>query len=167
MATGLNPRWETMMLDTVNALHAAGNAFVVTAYRPLKAFSIDNTAFAAWAAAEGDGLARCLPDPGDASPGSTLAELVYRALSAYVLVGDPSVELNVHGLADEAGFSVRLNNRTGLQALVGLTRGHHELHWPPSHLTPSQSAYYCLLGVCCIANALLADLPTAAVQPAC
>lgn len=158
MATLPNPRLETMMLDTATARRGAGSAFVVTARRPFKAFGIDNAAFAAWVAAEGDELARCLPDPGDASPGSTLADLVYRALSAHMLIGDPDVELNVHGLADGAGYCVRLNNRTGLQALVGLTRGHHELHWPPSYLTPRQSAHHYLLGVCGIANALLADL---------
>lgn len=146
------------MLDTTTALRTAGGAFVIAANGTLKAFSINDDAFAAWIANEGDELARHLPTLGDACPGSTLANLVYRALSAHVLMGDPGIEVNIHGLADGAGYFVRLNNRTGRQILVGLTRGWHELPWQPNDLTPGEGARHYLLQVCCIANSLLADL---------
>lgn len=147
------------MLDAATAPLAADGApaFVVTASDTLKEFGIDNDTFAVWVDAEGDELARHLPASDDASPGSTLSELVYRALSAHVLVGDPRIELNIHGHADRAGYSVRLNNCTGRQLLVGLTRGRHELRWPPNNRTPSEDAHHHLHEICCIANALLAD----------
>ncbi|GAB7146075.1 hypothetical protein [Mycobacterium riyadhense] len=133
-------------------------AFAVTAHGTPVPFSIDEDAFAAWVADESDELPHQLPDPTDASPGSTLSELVYRALSAGVLVGDPGLELNIHGHADEAGYFVRVNNLAGQQLSVGLTRGRHELHWPPKDLAPSEGAHHYLLEVCCNANTLLNDL---------
>lgn len=136
-------------------------AFVVTAHGTPVPFSIDEAAFAAWVADESVELPHHLPDPADASPGSALSELVYGALSAGVLVGDPGLELNIHGHADEAGYFMRVNNRAGQQLSVGLTRGRHELHWPPKDLTPSEGARHYLLEVCCNVNALLNDLLTA------
>lgn len=146
------------MLDTTTALRTADGAFVIAANGTLKAFSINDHTFAAWIADKGDELARHLPTLGDACPGSTLANLVYQALSAHVLIGDPGIELNIHGLAEGAGYFVRLNNRAGRQNSVGLTRGWHELHRPPNDLTPGDRARHYLLQVCCIANSLLADL---------
>lgn len=133
-------------------------AYWVMVNGTLTAFSVDGDAFAEWAAAEGNELAYHLPDSADASPGLTLSELVYRALSAGVITGDSGIELNIHGHADGAGFSVRLNNRVGRQIFVGLTRGRHELGWPPNGLAPSECARYYLQEICCIANSLLADL---------
>lgn len=148
------------MLNSTTAPCGDGGApaFVVTVNGTVGRFGIDDEAFARWVATEGDQLACCLPAAGDTSPGLTLSELVYRALSAHVLVGDPDIELNIHDHADGTGFFVRLNNRGGRQSLVGLTRGRHEIRWPPNGLTPGESARYHLMEVCCIANALLADL---------
>ncbi|MCV7339396.1 hypothetical protein [Mycobacterium haemophilum] len=155
-----------MMLDATTATHAADGApaFVITAKGALRRFGIDDDAFAAWVAAEDDELAHYLPAPGFAPSGSTLSELVYRALSAHVVVGDPGIELNIHDHADGARYLVRLNNRVGRQPLVGLTRGCHELRWPPNDLTPSDEARHYLQEVCRIANALLADLPISRFQ---
>ncbi|WP_454561772.1 hypothetical protein [Mycobacterium haemophilum] len=148
------------MLDTTAA--PRGNdgvpAFVITANGTRVRFGIDDDAFTAWIAGEGDELARHLPTLGDASPGSTLSDLVYRALSADVLVGDPGIELNIHGHDDGAGYFLRLNNRGGRQLLVGLTRGRHELSWLPKDLTPSEGARRYLQEICDVANALLNDL---------
>jgi hypothetical protein len=150
--------WMTMTLDTTTAARDAEPAFVVTANSTLRAFGLDDDAFSAWVADEGDELARYLPAPGDASSGLALSELAYRALSAHVLVGDPGIELNIHGHADGAGYFVRLNNRAGRQLLVGLTRGRYELRWLPNDLTPSEGARRYLQEVCDVANALLDDL---------
>jgi hypothetical protein len=146
-----------------NGVVAAGNdipAFVVTANGTLSGFRVDNDAFAVWVAAEGDELVRYVPALRDTSPGSTLSDLVYRALSAHVLVGDPGIELNIHGQADGAGYFVRLNNLSGGQLRVGLTRGRHELRWPPIDHLPSEKARHYLHEVCCIVNSLIADLLT-------
>lgn len=153
------PRW-AKMLNSTTAPGGDGGApaFVVTVNGTVPRFGIDEEAFARWVAAEGDQLARCLPTAGDASPGLTVSELVYRALSAHVLVGDPDIELNIHDHADGTGFFVRLNNRSGRQILVGLARGRHEIRWPLNDLTHDESARFHLMEVCCIANALLADL---------
>ncbi|VBA60409.1 hypothetical protein [Mycobacterium attenuatum] len=137
-------------------------AFVVTAHGTRVPFSIDEDAFSAWVADESDWLPHQLPDPADASPGSTLADLVYEALSSGVLVGDAGLELNIHGDVDEAGYIMRINNLAGQQLSVALTRGWHELHWPPGGLTPSESARHHLTEVCCNANTLLKDLLAAA-----
>lgn len=146
------------MIDANFALNAVEPAFVVTANGIGAPFGIDDDAFARWVAIKGDELARYLPDPGDVSPGSTLSELVYQALSAHVIVTAPGIELNIYGHVDGAGFFVRLNNRTGHQKLVGLTRGRHELCWPPNGLTLIEGIRRHLQEVCWIANALLADL---------
>lgn len=139
-------------------------AFVISVNGIRTRFGIDDDAFAAWVDAEGDELAHHLPDPGDASPGSTLSDLVYRALSADVLVGDPGIELNIHGHADGAGYFLRLNNLAGRQLLVGLTRGRHELSWAPNDLTPSEGARRYLEDVCDVANTLLNDLLVASIK---
>lgn len=149
-----------MMLDSATALGAVHDvpAFVVTANDHLERFGIDEEAFALWFEGEGAELASCLPAPGDALRGSAVSELVYGALSAHVLVGDPDIELNIHDHADRGGYFVRLNNRVGRQRLVGLTRGRDELPWPSRNFTSSEIARRYLLEVCCIANTLLADL---------
>ncbi|VBA36556.1 hypothetical protein [Mycobacterium attenuatum] len=135
-------------------------AFVVAARGIPMHFSIDEDAFEAWVANEGDDLPRHLPGPVDACPGSILPELVYGALSAGVLVGDPRIELNVHDAttAGEPGYVVRLNNRAGQQLSLGLASGWHGLYWPPKELTPRASARYYLLEVCYNANKLLDGL---------
>ncbi|WP_264068320.1 hypothetical protein [Mycobacterium haemophilum] len=130
-------------------------AFVVTAKVTRTPFGIDDDVFAAWVGNESDEPGGELPDPSDGCAGSALSDLVYEALSAGVLVGDPAIELNVHDSG--AGYLVRLNNAAGRQQLVGLTRGWHELHWPPKDLTPSEHARYYLQQVCDVANALLND----------
>lgn len=147
-----------VMLDTTTAPQNSdpATAFVVIAQSPGTPFYLDAAALDYWVADEGDELVRCLPSPGDACPGSALADLVYGALSAGVLVGDPRLELNVHN--DGAGYLVRLNNVAGRQIPVGLTRGRHELRWPANDLTPNESARHYLQEVCCIVNTLLADL---------
>lgn len=153
--------WMTMRLDATITTHRSRGgaaAYRVTTQSTLRAFGIDDDVLAAWVAAEGDESEHRLPAPGDGYPGSTLSDFVYRALSAGVLVGDPGIELNVHGHDDGAGYSVRLNNVTGGQRLVGLTRGRHELCWAPNHLTPSESSRHYLQQICCMANALLNDL---------
>lgn len=131
-------------------------AFSVTAHGSPMTFDIDDDAFATWVADEGDGLTQRLPPSGTETPGSTLSDLVYAALSAGALVGDPGLELNVHG--DGVGYLLRLNNAGGRQQLVGLTRGWHELERPPEDLSPSERARYCLQQICDIANTLLSDL---------
>lgn len=153
------------MFDTTTAPRGHGGAptYLVTANGAPMPFGIDDGAFTAWVLAEGNELVHHLPNPADASPGSTLADLIYRALSARVITGDPGIEVNIHGHADGAGYFIRLNNRAGRQLLVGLTRGRHELNWPPSNLTPIEGARRYLLEVCCIVNALLTDLSTAPV----
>lgn len=139
-------------------------AFVISANGVRTRFGIDDDAFAAWVAAEGDELARYLPALDDVSPGSTLSDLVYRALSAEVLIGDPGIELNIHGHADGAGYFLRINNLAGRQVLVGLSRGRHELGWPPNDLTPSEGARRYLQEVCDAANTLLDELFVAPVE---
>lgn len=151
----------TLTAETHTADSAA--SFVVTFSGAPIAFRIDDDAFARWMATEGDELECNLPNPGDDCAGSALSDLVYRALSAGVLVGDPGIELNVHGHADGPGYLVRLNALAGRQRLVGLTRGRHELLWPPSPLNVSQGARRYLQEICDVANSLLTDLlaPTA------
>jgi hypothetical protein len=147
------------MLNTA-APHAADGAasFVVTANGTRTPFYIDADAFAHWVGAEGDELECNLPDPSDDCAGSALSDLVYRALSAGVIVGDSGIELNVHSHADGAGYFLRLNNLAGRQRLVGLTVGRHELPWPPNHFTPSESARHHLQEICDVANTLLDSL---------
>ncbi|WP_454560903.1 hypothetical protein [Mycobacterium haemophilum] len=154
------------MLDTATATApyvADKPVFVVAVTGIHTPFSIDDAEFARWVVTEGDELARNLPDPGDEDPGLTLSDLIYQAQSAGVLVGDPAIELNIHSAvaADDPGYFVRLNNFSGCQRIVGLTRGWHELHWPPNALTPSGRARYHLQEICDVANALLYDLPAA------
>jgi hypothetical protein len=155
------------MLDTATTppYDAADDApaFTVTVHGSRMPFGIDDDAFARWVAAEGDELECNHPDPDDASPGSAVSDLVYRALSAGVLVGDPAIELNVHSHADGAGYFVRLNNHSGHQQLVGLTRGRHELNWPPNDLTTSEITRHYLQQICDIANTLLDSLLAAAI----
>ncbi|MCV7339887.1 hypothetical protein MHAE_05432 [Mycobacterium haemophilum DSM 44634] len=145
------------MLKTTHTVDSAAS-FAITVNGTPIAFRIDDDAFTRWMAAEGDGLERDLPNPADDCAGSALSDLVYRALSAGVLVGDPGIELNVHGHTDGAGYLVRLNAVAGHQRLVGLTRGRHELLWPPNDLSPSQDAYRYLQEICDVANSLLNDL---------
>ncbi|OSC41426.1 hypothetical protein B8W66_08555 [Mycobacterium decipiens] len=134
-------------------------AFVVTTRGTLTPFSIDDDAFAEWLVAHGGELARNLLARGDQAPGQALSDLAHWALSAAVLVGDPGIELNVHGcVTEETGYVVRLNNRGGHQQLVGLIRGWHELRWPPSDLTLSEKIRCYLQQVCDVANTLLNDL---------
>lgn len=127
--------------------------FVVTVEGTHVPFSIDDDAFDSWVA-EGDELGCKLPDSADDCAGSALSDLVYEALSAGALVGDPGLELNVHGHADGAGYLVRLNNVAGCQKLVGLTSGRHELDCPPDVLTRSEEVRFYLQEVCGVANAL-------------
>lgn len=145
-------------------------AFVVTANGTPQEFGIDEDAFTDWLAVESEELERNLPAKGHEAPGRALAELVHWALSAAVLMGDPNIELNVHGcVADATGYVMRLNNRTGHQRPVGLTRGRHEVRWPPSDLTLGEKIYCYLQQICDIANALLKDLPstTRAIASGC
>lgn len=148
------------MLDPSTSPYVADDTpvFAVTTNGLPIAFHIDDNAFGRWVAAEGDELKRRLPHPHDDSPSSTLSDLVYRALSAGVIVGGHGLELNVHSHADGAGYFLRLNNIAGPQRLVGLTRGRHELPWPPKDLTSSEKARYHLKEICCIANMLLGSL---------
>jgi hypothetical protein len=146
-----------MTLDTTTAAHDAESAFVVTPNGTLRAFDIEDDAFAAWVDSGGDELGGELPDSSNDYAGSALSDLVYEALSAGVLSGDPAIELNVH--ESGAGYLVRFNNAASGQQLVGLTRGWHELRCPPSGLTPAEEARYYLQQICDVANALLNDLP--------
>jgi hypothetical protein len=159
----ITSRLETTVPGTTTTPPVTGGApaFVVTAHGTRTTFHINDDAFESWVAAEGDELVRYVPALRDTSPGSTLSDLVYRALSAHVLVGDPGIELNVHGQADGAGYFVRLNNLSGDQLRVGLTRGRHELRWPPIDHLPGEKARRYLQEVCDVANALLDDLPIA------
>ncbi|MEE6179663.1 hypothetical protein [Mycobacterium sp. 050134] len=148
------------MLDTT-AHHVAEPAFVVAASSTHTPFSIDNDAFAGWLATGGDQLQRNLPAPSNEAPGQTLSELAYRALRAAVLVGDPGIELNVHGcVAIGTGYVVRLNNLAGSQQLVGITRGSHEPRWPANNPPAGEKARCYLQQICEVANALLNDLLT-------
>lgn len=154
------------MLDTTTTPpHAADGApaFMVTVNGTRMPFRIDDYAFARWVIFEGEELEHTHPNPSDDSPGSALSDLVYRALSAGVLVGDPGIELNVHSHADGAGYFVRLNNHSGHQQLVGLTKGRHELNWPPSNLTINEITRHYLQQICDIANTLLDSLLQAAI----
>lgn len=158
--------------DSATAPHAVDNApaFVVTANGTPQEFDIDEDAFTDWLVAEGEELERNLPARGHQAPGQALAELVHWALSAAVLMGDPNIELNVHGcVTDVTGYVMRLNNRTGNQRLVGLTRGRHEVRWPPSDLTLGEKIHCYLQQICDVANTLLKDLPptTRAIAPGC
>ncbi|WP_156166246.1 hypothetical protein [Mycobacterium haemophilum] len=135
---------------------AGAPAFMVTTYSTQMTFDIDDDAFAAWVDNQGEDLGGKLPNSSDDCAGSALSELVYEALSAGVLVGNPAIELNVH--TDGAGYLVRLNNAAGRQQLLGLTRGHHEIHWPLNGLTHSEEARFHLQEICDIANALLNDV---------
>ncbi|VBA62407.1 hypothetical protein [Mycobacterium attenuatum] len=153
------------MLKTT-ALHAdPAPVFVVAVNCTCTPFSIDDDAFTGWLVAEGDELERSLPARSAEAPGQALSDLVYEALSAAVLVGDPGIELNVHGcLTKETGYVVRLNNCGGHQQPVGLTRGWHELRWPPNDLTPSEELRCYLQQICDVANTLLNDLPVTALS---
>ncbi|MFW3113235.1 hypothetical protein MHAE_05622 [Mycobacterium haemophilum DSM 44634] len=135
---------------------AGAPAFIVTVHGTQMTFGIDDDAFTAWVDNQGDELGGNLPDPSDSCPGSALSDLVYEALSAGALVGHPAIELNVH--TDGAGYLVRLNNVAGCQPSVGLTRGFHEIHWPPVGLAYDECARYFLQEICDIANALLNDV---------
>lgn len=138
-----------------------GPAFVVTANGTCTKFYIDDDAFAGWVADDSDEWEAKLLDPSNDSVGSSLSDLAYEALSAGVLVGDPSLELNVH--SDGVGYLVRLNNVAGRQRSVGLTRGLHQLLWPLNELPACASIRRYLQQVCDVANALLNDLLVAAV----
>ncbi|WP_197079889.1 hypothetical protein [Mycobacterium haemophilum] len=129
-------------------------AFMVTAHRTQTAFGIDDDAFAAWVDSKGEELGGKLLDLGDNCAGLALSELVYEALSAGVLVGDPRIELNVHG----NGYLLRLNNVVGCQRSMGLTRGWREIRWSPVGLVYDESARYYRQEICDVANALLDDL---------
>ncbi|WP_454560849.1 hypothetical protein [Mycobacterium haemophilum] len=135
---------------------AGAPAFMVTTYSTQMTFDIDDDAFAAWVDNQGEDLGGKLPNSSDDCAGSALSELVYEALSTGVLVGHPAIELNVH--TDGAGYLVRLNNVAGCQPSVGLTRGFHEIHWPPVGLAYDECARYFLQEICKVANALLDDL---------
>ncbi|MCV7342085.1 hypothetical protein [Mycobacterium haemophilum] len=164
MVTSLNNtlnttrRLESMVPGTTTMPRVTDDApgFVVTAEGIRTPFGIDDDAFDRWVAIEGDELGYKLYDLSDDCAGSVLSDLVYGALSAGALVGDPDIELNVH--ADGSGYLVRLNNVTGRQQLVGLTNGRHELRWPPYGLTLSEETRFYLQEVCDIANALLNNL---------
>lgn len=149
-----------MLATTAPRVPYGAPTFMVTAHGVPATFGIDEEMFATWLAVEGDGLGVKLPDPSTDCAGSALSELVYEALSAGVLVGDPGIELNIHDsmTTDEPGYVVRLNNLDGQQLSVSLTRGWHEIHWPPKGLTSSEGARYYLQQVCDVANALLNDL---------
>ena len=129
---------------------------MVTAHSAQTAFGVDDDAFGGWVSAQGDELEGKLPDPRNSCAGSALSDLVYEALSAGVLVGDPRLELNVH--SDGVGYLLRLNNATGCQQSVGLIRGWREIHWPPAGLAYDESARYYLQEICNVADALLDDL---------
>ena len=131
-------------------------AFVANAHGACTRFYVDDDAFHRWVADDGDELGDKLPDPSDDGAGSVLSDLVYEALSVGVLVGDPSLELNVHG--DGVGYLVRLNNVTGRQQSVGLTRGRQELLWPLNELSPCDGTRGYLQQVCDVANSILNDL---------
>ncbi|WP_243633024.1 hypothetical protein [Mycobacterium uberis] len=131
-------------------------AFMITVYGTQARFGIDDDAFAAWVDSEGEELRGKLPNSSDDCAGSALSELVYEALSAGVLVGNPTIELNVH--SDGVGYLLRLNNVAGRQQSVGLTRGWHEIHWPPVGLAYDESARFHLQEICDVANVLLDDL---------
>ncbi|WP_133056389.1 hypothetical protein [Mycobacterium decipiens] len=148
---------------TAPRVAAGAPAFVVIANGAPRAFSIDDDAFAGWLAVEGDELQHIFRARSNRTPGQIVSDLAYRALSAAVLVGDPRIELNVHGcVTEETGYVVRLNNRGGHQQLVGLVRGWHELRWPPSDLTLSEEVRCYLQQICDVANTILNDVrPTA------
>lgn len=134
-------------------------AFVVTIHDTQTMFGIDDDAFSAWVESEGDELGGKLPDPSDDCVGSSLSDLVYGALSAGALIGDPRIELNVH--SDGVGYLVRLNNVAGRQQLVGLTRGWNAIHWPPNNFTSSGKARFYLQEICDVVNMLLEGLSEA------
>lgn len=143
------------------ALNTSKPAFVVLANGTPTTFCIDDEAFACWTAVEGDESVRGHIGSSDDSPGSALSDLVYRALSAGVLVGDPGIELNIHSHTDGTGYFLRLNNVAGAQRMIGLTRGRHEALRPLNDLPLSEHARRYLQEICDVANTLLDSLPSA------
>lgn len=82
-------------------------SFAITVNGTSTAFRIDD-AFTCWMYSKGDRLEHNLPNSGWDCARSALSDLVYRALSAGMVVDDTGMKFNVHGHTDGAGFLIRI-----------------------------------------------------------